>query len=294
LAAVAEVFPDIVAQRARNLSAGTSSVTRQWEATVSRQATRYLCSVVILAFGGYLIWLGDDWRIRTTAAHYVGYLIVAIGVAGLLGLNIWHGGPLDRRRDADAAGNTLREGIPRARLIMTAIATFAGIVSFVYLFVPIVDTAQDDLKIGKYRITADFPCRPKWRKEVVGKMDTGEEVSQAALICSQGDITYSLSATEYPEQAIKSLPSDAWLNRSIDSVRSHPQYTLESSTRQAHQTFPAMRTHFSDSRAPPVDMARLFVMTDAGMIVIGASWPSGSPEPSRATNFTGSLRIGEK
>src|SRR5262249_40302089 len=88
LAAVAEVFPDIVAQRARNLSAGTSSVTRQWEATVSRQATRYLCSVIILAFGGYLIWLGDDWRSRTTGGYDVGYLIVAIGVAGLLGLNI--------------------------------------------------------------------------------------------------------------------------------------------------------------------------------------------------------------
>jgi hypothetical protein len=259
---------------------------------VSQQVKRYLCLVGIFAFSGCLIWFGDEWRIRTTPAHYVGYLIAAIGVAGLLGLNIWYGGPLDKRRDADAAGNT--QGIPRARLIMTAIAAFAGIISAVHLFVPIGGTAQDDLNIGKYRITADFPCRAKRHTQVVGKTETGDEVSQTSLLCSQGDVTYSLSATEYSEQAIKSLPADAWLNRSLDGVRSQPQYTLKSSTRQAHQTFPAIRTHFSDSRVPPVDRARLFVMTDAGTILIGASWPSGSPEPSRATSFTSSLSIGEK
>jgi hypothetical protein len=104
---------------------------------VSQQAKRYLCLVGIFAFSGWLVWLGDEWRIRTVPAHYVGYLIAAIGVAGLLGLNIWYGGPLDKRRDADAAGNTLREGIPRARLIMTAIAAFAGIISAIHLFVPL-------------------------------------------------------------------------------------------------------------------------------------------------------------
>src|SRR5215470_18287745 len=88
---------------------------------VSRQATRYLCLAVIFAVSGYLIWRGDDWHIGTTPAHYVGYLIAAIGVAGLLGINIWWGGPLDKRRDADPAGN-----IPRAGLIVMAIAVVAG------------------------------------------------------------------------------------------------------------------------------------------------------------------------
>src|SRR5262245_4373066 len=67
---------------------------------------RYLTLVGIFAFSGWLIWLGDEWLIRTTPAHYVGYLIAAIGVAGLLGLNIWVGGPLDKRRDADLADKT--------------------------------------------------------------------------------------------------------------------------------------------------------------------------------------------
>ena len=147
---------------------------------------------------------------------------------------------------------------------------------------------------GKYRITANFPCRPKRYKQVVGKTDMGDEVTQTMLVCSQGDVTYSVSAVEYPEQAIKSMPADAWLERSLDGLRSQPQYTLKTSARQAHQAFPAILTHFLDSREPPIDLARLFVMTDAGMIVIGASWPSGSPEPSRATSFTDSLSIGEK
>ena len=254
---------------------------------MSRQATRYLCLVVIFAVSGYLIWRGDEWHIGTTPAHYVGYLIAAIGVAGLLGLNIWWGGPLDKRRDADPAGK-----IPRAGLIVMAIGVVAGSLSSVILFVPI--EGADDVKIGKYRITANFPCRPKRHKQVVGKTDMGDEVTQTMLVCSQGDVTYSVSAVEYPEQAIKSMPADAWLDRGLDGLRSQPQYTLKSSTRQAHQTFPAILTHFLDSREPPIDLARLSVLTDAGMITFGVSWSSGSPEPSPATSFTSSLSISEK
>src|SRR5215467_12717305 len=79
---------------------------------VSRQATRYLCLAVIFAVSGYLLWRGDDWHIGTTPAHYVGYLIAAIGVAGLLGLNIWWG-PLDKRRDADSGRKDPQSRIDR-------------------------------------------------------------------------------------------------------------------------------------------------------------------------------------
>jgi hypothetical protein len=73
---------------------------------VTQQAKRYLTLVGIFAFSSWLVWLGDEWRINTVPAHYAGYLIAAIGVAGLLGLNIWVGGPLDKRRDADLADKT--------------------------------------------------------------------------------------------------------------------------------------------------------------------------------------------
>jgi len=150
---------------------------------VSRQATRYLCLVVIFAVSGYLIWRGDNGHIGTTPAHYVGYLIAAIGVAGLLGLNIWWGGPLDKRRDADPAGK-----IPRAGLIVMAIGVVAGSISSVILFVPI--EGADNVKFGKYRITANFPCRPKRHKQVIGKTDKdgrgveSRPVNVADLFCS--------------------------------------------------------------------------------------------------------------
>ena len=78
----------------------------------------------------------------------------------------------------------MREGFPMARLIMTAIAAFAGIVSAIYLFVPIGREDQAELSVGKYRIMANFPCPPKRQKQVIGKTEAGEELSQTSLVCS--------------------------------------------------------------------------------------------------------------
>lgn len=170
----------------------------------------------------------------------------------------------------------MREGIPVARLTMTAIAAFgAGIA--IYFFVPIGRAEQDELSIGKHSVTANFPCRPKLRKH-------GGDDPRDSLDCSQGGVTYSLSANEYSEQA----PADAWASGILDDVRSQPNVTLKSSTRLSHESFPAIRMHFS---MPRIDMVRFSVLTDAGVIRIDASWPSGSPEPSPVTTFTSSLTI---
>jgi hypothetical protein len=176
-------------------------------------------------------------------------------------------------------------------MIMTAIAAFAGIVSAIYLFVPVGSADQTELSIGKYRVVANFPCPPKRQKQVIGKTEAGEELSQTSLVCSQGGASYSLSATEYPEQVLKSQSADAWTSSTLDGLRSQPHYTFKSSSRLSHQSFPAIRMHFLDSRVPPMDMARLSVLTDTGIIVIGTSWHSGSPEPSPAITFAGSLTI---
>jgi len=45
------------------------------------------------------IWLGDDWRIGSVPAHSIGYIVAAIGLAGVFGINIWAGGPLDPKND---------------------------------------------------------------------------------------------------------------------------------------------------------------------------------------------------
>lgn len=58
--------------------------------------------IFIFLFSGFLVWLGlDGGTVKTVPAHYLGYLIMAFGIAGLLGINIWYGGPLDPRNDPE-------------------------------------------------------------------------------------------------------------------------------------------------------------------------------------------------
>jgi hypothetical protein len=161
-------------------------------------------------------------------------------------------------------------------------------ISAIHLFIPV--GGSDHVRIGKYRVTADFPCRPKRHKAVITKTETGDELSQTSLLCTQGGVIYSLSPVEIPEQALKSLSADAWVSNTLDGLRAQPHNAHKSSSRLSHQGFPAIRMHFSDSsESPSMDMARLSVLTDAGTIMIGTSWHSDSPEPQ--DTVTGSLTI---
>ena len=108
-----------------------------------------------------------------------------------------------------------------ARSIMAALAVLAWIISAIYLFVPSTRAEQDELSIRKYQITADFPCRPKRGKKVIGGAETGGEMPQTILVCSQGGVTYSLSATEYSEQTLKTLTADAWAKATLDGLHSN-------------------------------------------------------------------------
>lgn len=66
----------------------------------ARRQKRAVALIGIFLASGFFIWLGaGGWTIHTVPAHYVGYLVSAIGIAGLLGINIWYGGPLDPRGD---------------------------------------------------------------------------------------------------------------------------------------------------------------------------------------------------
>jgi hypothetical protein len=177
-----------------------------------------------------------------------------------------------------------------ARSIKTAIAVFAGIISAIFLFVPFTRAEQDELSIRKYRITAEFPCRPKRTKQVIGGAETGGEMPQTILVCAHGGVTYLLSAIEYSEQKLKVLTADVWAKATLDGVRSIPRYTLKSSSRLSYQNFPAIRMDILDSNEPPTERTRLLVLTHAGVVMMGMSWPSGSPEPS-STTFSNSLTI---
>jgi hypothetical protein len=64
---------------------------------------RALSIVGIFVAGGFFVWIGlDGWTISTMPAHYLGFIVLAVGVAGMCGLNIWHGGPLDPKNDSQS------------------------------------------------------------------------------------------------------------------------------------------------------------------------------------------------
>jgi hypothetical protein len=49
----------------------------------------------------FFICLGDSRTIYLIPAKYVGYGLGIVAVLGLMGLNIWHSGPLDPRNDPE-------------------------------------------------------------------------------------------------------------------------------------------------------------------------------------------------
>ena len=62
---------------------------------------RMLVLIGVFVAGGFFVWIGfSGWKIDALPAQYLGYIVLCIGIAGLLGANIWYGGPLDLRHDS--------------------------------------------------------------------------------------------------------------------------------------------------------------------------------------------------
>lgn len=70
------------------------------------QQKRLLSIAGIFIASGFFIYLGEDWLISSVPAKYIGYIVAAVAVAGLLGINIWAGGPLDKKLDAQQENET--------------------------------------------------------------------------------------------------------------------------------------------------------------------------------------------
>jgi len=91
--------PALIVNAAWNEKKGRYTKPRASEPAARRQK-RAVALICIFLSSGFFIWLGlDGWTVKTVPAQYVGYLIIAVGIAGLLGINIWYGGPLDPRGD---------------------------------------------------------------------------------------------------------------------------------------------------------------------------------------------------
>ncbi len=66
----------------------------------NRDGQRRVWSGVLIAIGLFLAWVGVDYVIFDFIPVPVfGLLLSGLGVLGLLGVNVFAGGPLDRNRD---------------------------------------------------------------------------------------------------------------------------------------------------------------------------------------------------
>jgi hypothetical protein len=76
-----------------------------------RKRWRRLSLVYIYCVGFALIYAGyRGWKIDFLPAQYIGFLLVAFGVLGTLGVNIWYKGPIDPRYDPQEDDTNEHEG----------------------------------------------------------------------------------------------------------------------------------------------------------------------------------------
>ena len=74
---------------------------------MSRANARRLTLLFLFGVAAFLISLGEaGWSVNFMPADWVGYILIAFGFAGLCGVNIWAGGPLDRRNDPPEETNS--------------------------------------------------------------------------------------------------------------------------------------------------------------------------------------------
>lgn len=67
---------------------------------MARRRWRTVMMIFLLGTAVWLVYLGfEGARVRNIPAHLVGFLMLAFWIAGVCGVNIWAGEPLDPRKD---------------------------------------------------------------------------------------------------------------------------------------------------------------------------------------------------
>lgn len=76
---------------------------------MKRRQVRGLCLICLFALGAFLLYdgLGGGGLVLGVSSQVVGFVLLAVGVLGVLGVNVWYGGPLDPRNDSEPAAPVL-------------------------------------------------------------------------------------------------------------------------------------------------------------------------------------------
>ncbi len=69
------------------------------EATRKRKGMRRFMSFWCVGGGLLFAIFGREWLVNGLPVHWVGYLLILLGILGLAGVNVFYGGPLDLRLD---------------------------------------------------------------------------------------------------------------------------------------------------------------------------------------------------
>ena len=69
------------------------------EALRKRKGMRRFISFWSIGGGVLFAVFGREWLVNGLPVHWVGYLLILIGILGLAGVNVFYGGPLDLRLD---------------------------------------------------------------------------------------------------------------------------------------------------------------------------------------------------
>jgi hypothetical protein len=83
---------------------------------MDRSTLRFLSIIFFFGFGSLLVYLGYHGYVvghdyGHIPAQYLGFLLIAAGILGMFGVNVWRSGPLDRRLDEpeyDPAGDDFK------------------------------------------------------------------------------------------------------------------------------------------------------------------------------------------
>jgi hypothetical protein len=69
------------------------------EAAQKRKGMRRFMSFWCIGGGLLFAIFGREWLVNALPVHWVGYLLILLGILGLGGVNVFYGGPLDLRLD---------------------------------------------------------------------------------------------------------------------------------------------------------------------------------------------------
>ena len=78
-----------------------------YDRTRNRTRQRILTLLSFSLVGGWFIFLGDSWLInRHLPIKYLGFILIAVVIMAICGINVWYGGPLDmRKKDTEESDN---------------------------------------------------------------------------------------------------------------------------------------------------------------------------------------------